>query len=60
MLVLKRKLGQRVIISFNGAEMIVTPQEFDNQGVRLSFEGPVEVKVLREELVRTPPKGGSQ
>lgn len=48
MLVLTRKPGEKVII---GGNIIVTVLEIKGQRVRLAFEAPDEVTIMRQELV---------
>jgi carbon storage regulator len=52
MLVLSRKIGESVVID---GRVIVTIQEMRGGRVRLSFQAPADVPVLREELVGQPP-----
>jgi carbon storage regulator len=52
MLVLSRKVGESVVID---GRVIVTVEEMRGGRVRLSFEAPADVPVLREELVGQPP-----
>jgi len=47
MLVLGRKLGQRILI---GDEITVTVVRVTGGGVRLGIEAPAEMPVVREEL----------
>ena len=49
MLVLTRKLGERVVI---GNEVVVTVVEVRGERVKLGFEGPPEVPIHREEIHR--------
>lgn len=50
MLVLSRKLGERVFI---GDNVILTVVSIDARGhVRLGFQAPKEVEILREELAK--------
>jgi carbon storage regulator len=48
MLVLTRKLGEKVII---GGNIIVTVVEVKGNKVRLAFEAPDQVRIMREELI---------
>jgi carbon storage regulator len=47
MLVLSRKLGERVVI---GGGITVTVVEVKGNRVRLAFDAPEEVRILRAEL----------
>lgn len=47
MLVLSRKIGQRVLI---GDNIAVTVVKLNHGGVRLGIEAPPELAVVREEL----------
>ena len=51
MLVLTRRLGEEIIIRFNDQEVRVTPEESWGDQVRLSFDAPEDLVILREELV---------
>jgi carbon storage regulator len=48
MLVLSRKLGERIVI---GDNIVVTVVKVDRNQVRLGIEAPGNVSVLREELL---------
>lgn len=52
MLVLSRKCSQRVLV--NRGEIVVTVLEIRGDKVRLGFEAPAHVEVMREELVQPP------
>ena len=57
MLALRRRKGERVRVRFGGADVWVTVAEAGNGVVRLAFEAPREVEVMREELIPAePPK----
>jgi carbon storage regulator len=47
MLVLSRKLGEKIVISDN---IIVTVVKIDRNQIRLGIEAPLEVSVYREEI----------
>lgn len=47
MLVLSRKIGERILI---GENIAVTVVRIANGGVRLGIEAPAEFPVIREEL----------
>jgi carbon storage regulator len=49
MLVLSRKDGQRVMI---GPDVVVTVLEIRGDTVKLGFDAPSEVRILREEVRR--------
>ena len=49
MLVLSRKRDQKIIINNN---TVITVIEIRGNKVRLGFEAPQDVKILREELVK--------
>jgi len=50
MLVLSRKPGERIVVPQCG--LAVTIIAVEGKAVRLGFDAPAEVAVLREELVR--------
>lgn len=52
MLVLSRKLGEKIII---GDNIVVTIVKIDRNQIRLGFEAPAEVPIVREEIY-TPPE----
>jgi len=47
MLVLTRRIGQRIVI---GEDIVVTVLEVSPTGVRLGFEAPKIVEIMREEI----------
>jgi carbon storage regulator CsrA len=47
MLVLSRKIGEKIVINKN---VIITVVKLDGNKVRLGFEAPKEIAVLRSEL----------
>lgn len=49
MLVLSRKIGERVTI---GDDIVVTVVQVGRDRIRLGFDCPPEVRVLRDELCR--------
>ena len=49
MLVLSRKIGQRILI---GDKITVTVVKVGHGGVRIGVEAPPELAVVREELAR--------
>lgn len=51
MLVLSRKQNERIIVSFEGAELVLTLVEIRGDKVRLGFEAPPSVGILRSELL---------
>jgi carbon storage regulator len=52
MLVLSRKLGERIVI---GDQIVVTVVKLDHGQVRLGIEAPREIAVFREEIAPCPP-----
>jgi carbon storage regulator len=51
MLVLSRKLGEKVFVSVPGMEdIVVTVVDIDRGKIRLGFQAPPSVKIMREEL----------
>lgn len=56
MLVLSRKLGEAVMVG----DAMVRILEVRGTNVRLGIEAPGEIKVLREELIGTPPREEKQ
>jgi carbon storage regulator len=48
MLVLSRKLGERIVINGN---IVVTVVKIDRNQVRLGVEAPPEIPVFREEIL---------
>jgi carbon storage regulator len=55
MLVLSRKINETIVI---GGKIRVTMTAIRNRQVRLAIDAPPEVRVLREELLPTPPDVG--
>lgn len=51
MLVLKRKLGERIVIN---DDIYITVVEAQKGQVRLGFEAPRSVRIFREEINKTP------
>jgi carbon storage regulator len=51
MLILRRKIGERLIIA-GVIEIVVL--EIEGQRVKLGISAPLEVSVVREELIHTP------
>lgn len=51
MLVLTRKVGEKVII---GGNITLTVVKVDGNQVRLAFDAPPQVRILRNELVGKP------
>ena len=50
MLVLSRKVGQRVIISFNGETVAIELMQISGSRVRIGVEAAAQVAVHREEI----------
>jgi carbon storage regulator len=53
MLVLSRKLGERIVIS---DEIVIEVLQIKGNQVRLGVSAPSGVRILREELVGSAPK----
>ena len=51
MLVLSRKLGEKIII---GENICITVIDIDRGKIRLGIEAPREIPVYRQELLTTP------
>ena len=54
MLVLSRKLGERVIIGTGENAVVVTVVDIDRGKIRLGIEAPKNVPIMREELLTKP------
>ena len=52
MLVLSRKLGEKIVI---GENIVVTVVKIDRNQIRIGIEAPHEVPVYREEIAPVPP-----
>jgi carbon storage regulator len=52
MLVLSRKLGEKIVI---GDNIVVTVVKIDRNQIRIGIEAPHEVPVYREEIAPAPP-----
>jgi carbon storage regulator len=59
MLVLSRKVGEKIIIDRN---ILVTVIEVNGNKVRLAFEAPDDVRILRHEITikQQPSSGGAR
>jgi carbon storage regulator len=53
MLILSRKKGESLVLSFDGGEIEVTVAEVAGDKVRLGVKAPDDVSVLRAELKHT-------
>ena len=53
MLVLSRKLGEKIYISEN---ICITVVDIDRGKIRLGIEAPREVPIFRQELLQNPEK----
>jgi carbon storage regulator len=53
MLVLSRKLGEKIVI---GDNIVVTVVKIDRNQIRIGIEAPHEVPVYREEIAPRPVK----
>jgi carbon storage regulator len=51
MLVLTRRVNETVLI---GSHIRITPASIRGQHVRLAIDAPANVRILREELIRSP------
>ena len=52
MLVLSRRLGEKIIIGSGSNEIVLTVVDIDRGKIRLGIDAPKEIPVFREELVR--------
>lgn len=50
MLILSRRIGETLVIEFNGKRVDVIPMSVNGCQVRLGIKAPKEVKVDREEV----------
>lgn len=50
MLVLSRKLGEKIIIQSASGPVVVTVVKIDRNQTRLGIEAPIDVRVYREEI----------
>jgi carbon storage regulator len=57
MLVLSRKAGQKIVINGN---ITVTVVETNDGLVRLGFEAPKDIVIMRSELLENPPNNRPQ
>lgn len=57
MLVLSRKMGEKISIA--GGEIIVTVVRIGPNSVRLGFEAPNDIEILRQELTLTENPDGT-
>lgn len=61
MLVLSRKLGEKIMITVPGAgELWITVVDIDRGKIRLGIDAPREWVVMRQELLPLPVSGGQQ
>lgn len=51
MLCLARKVGEKIVIGEGRDQVILTIVEVKGQQIRLGFEAPRHVKIMRSELV---------
>lgn len=55
MLVLSRRPGESIVITLPSGEVIrVTVVQIDRDKMRLSIDAPVDVRIMREELLPRP------
>lgn len=62
MLIISRKSGERIRVRFGDMELwieVIPNQDFRGK-VRLGFEAPREVEVMRQELITPEAKGGPE
>jgi carbon storage regulator CsrA len=59
-LVLSRRIGQRLVFAVGGLTFTVEPVAYKNGAVKLGVVAPAAVKVFREELLDDPGKGGDE
>lgn len=57
MLVLSRKLGERIVINGN---IVVTVVKIDRNQIRIGIEAPHEVPVFREEILPVASKATAE
>lgn len=55
MLVLSRKLGEKVYIGEGAAQIVLTVVDIDRGKIRLGIEAPRDVPVYRQELLPISP-----
>ena len=55
MLVLSRKLGERIVID---ADIVIEVLSIKGNQIRLGINAPSGVRILREELIGAPAKAG--
>ena len=53
-LVLTRKLDEQVEALINGVKVLVTVTRITARDVRLAFDAPKDVRILRGEIARKP------
>ena len=53
MLVLSRKLGEKIVIQNGDDTVVVTVVKIDRNQIRLGIEAPMDVRVYREEIAPT-------
>lgn len=56
MLVLSRKLGERIMIGTGADQVVLTIVEIDRGKIRIGIEAPKDVVIMREELLPRPDK----
>ena len=60
MLVLSRRIGESIVLSFGGVDVRVMPVRIGGDQVRLGFDAPREVIIKREEIAGGAWMHGSQ
>ena len=56
MLVLARKQGERIMLVVNGETIVLSVESVKGERVKLGFEAPDSVRIVREELIQTEGK----
>lgn len=51
MLVLKRKIGERIVLAINGVEVEIEVVDVRGRQAKLGFAAPPDVKIWRKELL---------
>lgn len=55
MLVLSRKLGEKIMIGEGDGQVVITVVDIDRGKIRLGIEAPRDVPIYRQELLGTKP-----
>jgi carbon storage regulator CsrA len=59
MLVLARRLHEKIFIDVAGVRIEVSPVTLDHGKVRLGFSAPKDVVIMREEIADSPERKAS-